>query len=159
MFSFIITDDICQYWKNLDEMILSSPNYPNYPKSYNTDDIRCEWLISAQEGFIIALEFNDFDVSNLLDFVKKFATTFLFQLSNHLDLNFVSLYDGTCDQNKKLATLTDKMPNDDKWIISTSGHHMFVIFSKSRYYRSFNPGFHAKIHHGKKFKYMKIVHT
>ena len=141
MFSFIITDDICQYWKNLDEMILSSPNYPNYPKSYNTDDIRCEWLISAQEGFIIALEFNDFDVSN------------------HLFLDFVSLYDGTCDQNKKLATLTEKMPNDDKWIISTSGHHMFVIFSKSQYYRSFNPGFHAKIHHGKKLKYMKIVHT
>ena len=61
MFSSIITDDICQYWKNLDEMILSSPNYP---KSYNADGVRCEWLISAQEGFIIALEFNHFDVSN-----------------------------------------------------------------------------------------------
>ena len=75
MFSFIITDDICQYWKNLDEMILSSPNYP---KSYNADGVRCEWLISAQEGFIIALEFNDFDVRNLLDFFMKFAITFLF---------------------------------------------------------------------------------
>ena len=61
MVLFIITDDICQYWKNLDEMILSSPNYP---KSYNADGRRCEWLISAQEGFIIALEFNHFDVSN-----------------------------------------------------------------------------------------------
>ena len=155
MFSFINTDDFCQYWKNLDEMILSSPNYP---KSYNADGVRCEWLISAQEGSIIALEFNDFDVSNLLDFVMKFAITFLFQVSYHLFLNFVSLYDGTCDQNKKLATLTEKMPNDDKWIISTSGHHMFVIFSKSRYYESLYPGFHAKIHHGKKLKYIKIVH-
>ena len=150
----IITDDICQYWKNLDEMILSSPNYP---KSYNAHGVRCEWLISAQDGFIIALEFNDFHVRNLLDFVMKFAITFLFQLLNHFE-NSVSLYDGTCDQNKKLARLTEKMPNDDKWIISTSGHHMLVIFSKSQYHRSFNPGFHAKIHHGKKLKYIKIVH-
>ena len=154
MVLFIITDDICQYWKNLDEMILSSPNYP---KSYNAHGVRCEWLISAQDGFIIALEFNDFDVRNLLDFFMKFAITFLFQLLNHFE-NSVSLYDGTCDQNKKLATLTEKMPNDDKWIISTSGHHMFVIFSKSRYYESLYPGFHAKIHHGKKLKYIKIVH-
>ena len=154
MVLFIITDDICQYWKNLDEMILSSPNYP---KSYNAHGVRCEWLISAQDGFIIALEFNDFDVRNLLDFDMKFAITFLFQLLNHFE-NSVSLYDGNCDQNKKLATLTEKMPNDDKWIISTSGHHMFVIFSKSRYYESLYPGFHAKIHHGKKLKYIKIVH-
>ena len=63
MFISIITDDDCQYWKNLDEMILTSPNYP---KLYNADGVRCEWLISAQEGFIIALEFNHFDVSNLI---------------------------------------------------------------------------------------------
>ena len=150
----ITPDDNCQYWKNLDEMKLSSPDYPKF---YHEDGVECEWKISAQEGFIIALEFNDFDVSNLLDFVMKFAITFLFQVSYHLFLNFVSLYDGTCDQNKKLATLTEKMPNDDKWIISTSGHHMFVIFSTG-YYRHFNPGFHAKIHHGKKLKHIKIVH-
>ena len=94
----------------------------------------------------------------------KFAITFLFQVFRHLGTgeahfeNFVSLYDGTCDLNKKLATLTEKMPNDDRWIISTSAHHMFVIFSKSRYYGSYNPGFHAKIHHGKKLKNIKIVH-
>ena len=154
MVLFIITDDICQYWKNLDEMILSSPNYP---KSYNAHGVRCEWLISAQEGYIIALEFNDFDVRNLLDFVMKFAITFLFQLLNHFE-NSVSLYDGTCDQNKKLATLTEKMPNDDKWIISTSGHHMFVIFSKSQYFGQSKQGFLANIHYGKKLKDIKIVH-
>ena len=130
---------------------------PNYPKWYFVDGVGCDWLLTAPEDHIIALEFNDFDVRNLLDFVMKFAITFLFQLLNHFE-NSVSLYDGTCDQNKKLATLTEKMPNDDKWIISTSGHHMFVIFSKSRYYESLYPGFHAKIHHGKILKYIKIVH-
>ena len=68
-----ITDDNCQYWKNLDEMTLSSPNYPKW---YNADVVGCEWLISAPEGFIIALDFNHFHVSNLLDFVKKFFITY-----------------------------------------------------------------------------------
>ena len=66
----IITDDDCQFWMNLDEMTLSSPNYP---KKYNADGVGCEWLISAPEGSIIALEFNYFDVSDFLDFVKKFC--------------------------------------------------------------------------------------
>ena len=61
----LITDDNCQFWKNLDEMTLSSPNYP---KLYN-DGVGCEWLISAPEGYIIALDFNDFHVSILLNFV------------------------------------------------------------------------------------------
>ena len=65
-FKHIITDDNCQYWKNLGDMTLSSPNYPKW---YNADNIGCEWLISAQEGFIIALEFNHFQGSYFLDFV------------------------------------------------------------------------------------------
>ena len=75
IFSSIITDDNCQYWKNLQDMTLSSPNYPKW---YNADGVGCEWLISAPEGFIIALEFNHFHVRYLLDFVKKFATFFSF---------------------------------------------------------------------------------
>ena len=43
-------------------MTLSSPNYPKW---YATADVDCEWLISAKEGFIIALEFNHFNVNNL----------------------------------------------------------------------------------------------
>ena len=42
-------------------MTLSSPNYPKW---YNADSVGCEWLISAPEGFIIALEFNQFHVSD-----------------------------------------------------------------------------------------------
>ena len=59
-FLSIITDDNCKYWKNLRDMTLSSPNYPNW---YNADGIGCEWLISAPIGSIIALEFNHFQVS------------------------------------------------------------------------------------------------
>ena len=51
-------------------MTLSSPDYPNW---YKNDGYGCEWLISAPVGFIIALEFNHFDVSNLLDLVRKFV--------------------------------------------------------------------------------------
>ena len=46
-------------------MTLSSPNYPKW---YTADGIVCEWLISAPEGFIIALEFNHFHVSILFLF-------------------------------------------------------------------------------------------
>ena len=41
-------------------MTLSSPNYP---KSHKADGSICEWLISAPEGYTIALEFNIFHVS------------------------------------------------------------------------------------------------
>ncbi len=46
-------------------MTLSSPNYPNW---YNVDGVGSEWQISAQDGFIIALEFNHFHVRYSLDF-------------------------------------------------------------------------------------------
>ena len=55
----MIIDDNCQYWKNLEDMTLSSPNYPKW---YYADDVGCEWLISSPEGFIVALEFIHFDV-------------------------------------------------------------------------------------------------
>ena len=48
-------------------MTLSSPNYPKW---YNADGVGCEWLITAAEGFVIALEFNHFHVSNSQYFVK-----------------------------------------------------------------------------------------
>ena len=56
---------------NLDGMRLSSPNYPKW---YKADGVGCEWLITAPEGFIIALEFNHFHVSNLQYFVKMITT-------------------------------------------------------------------------------------
>ena len=64
----------------------------------------------------------------------------------------MSLYDGICDKTKKLKTLSGTMPNNDKWVISSSGHHMFISFSKSQYFGVSKPGFLANIHYGKKLK-------
>ena len=68
---------------------------------------------------------------------------------------FVSLYDGTCDQTKELEKLTGTMPNDDKWVISSSGHHMFVSFNV--WIIVSNPGFIAKIHYGNEINNIKIM--
>ena len=38
---------------------------PNYPKWFFADGIGCDWLLTAPEGNIIALEFNDFEVITL----------------------------------------------------------------------------------------------
>ena len=64
------------------------------------------------------------------------------------------MYDGTCDQTKELEKLTGIMPNDDKWVISSSGHHMFVSFNVALLIS--HPGFTAKIYQGNEFKYIKI---
>ena len=53
-----------------------------------------------------------------------------------------------CDQTKELQTLSGSMPNDVKWIISSSGRYMFVRFAVSNYYDP-STGFLAKIHYGK----------
>ena len=124
-------DDKCQYWKNLEDTTLSSPNYP---KSSPADGKGCDWLISAPEGYFIALEFNYFEM--------YYAS--------------VILYDGICDETKTLDTplgyklqgdgLSGTMPNDDKWIISSSGRHMLVRLIVGVEFSS--PGFLAKFHYG-----------
>ena len=60
----------------------------------------------------------------------------------------VALFDGVCDQTKKLQTLYNSMPNADRWIISSSGHNMFVRFATSLSAWS-SIGFSANIHYGK----------
>ena len=46
------------------------------------------------------------------------------------------------------------MPQDDKWVISSSGHHMFVSFNVGPY--NSRPGFLAKIHYGNEIINIKI---
>ena len=69
----------------------------------------------------------------------------------HDRFSFLTLYDGTCDQTKELETLTGM--KNDKWVISSSGHHMFVSFNV--YIFESNPGFLAKIHFGKEINDVK----
>ena len=46
------------------------------------------------------------------------------------------------------------MPNDDKWVISSSGLHIFVSFSVGDHEN--RPGFLAKIHYGNEINDIKI---
>ena len=110
-------------------MTLSSPNYP---KLYNSEyGSGCEWLLTVPEDFIIALEF-------------KF-----FNMSGAGNINKVSFYDGPCDLTKELKTVTGMMLNDDRWVFSSSGRHMFITFIVDDL-NAF-PGFIARIHYGKNY--------
>ena len=114
--SFLLLGDSCQYWMDLEKQTLSSPYYPQY---YFAD---CEWLITAPEGHIISLEFVE---------------------DSYLH---VTMFDGVCDETKKIETLYGSMPNDVKWIISSSGNYMFVRFDKDIISGT---GFSANVHYGK----------
>ena len=46
------------------------------------------------------------------------------------------------------------MSNDDKWVISSSGHHMFVSFNVGILVS--DPGFLAEIHYGNEINDIKI---
>ena len=63
---------------------------------------------------------------------------------------FLSMFDGICDQTRELKTVSGKMPHDEKWVISSSERHMFVDFViGSLISRS---GFSANIHFGNEIK-------
>ena len=57
---------------------------------------------------------------------------------------------------KQLVKLNGIMPDNDKWVISSSGHHMFVKFSIGN--SLFFPGFIAKIHYGNVINDIKIIY-
>ena len=59
-FFFLLTDDSCQYWLDLENQKISSPYYPDW---YFANGIDCEWLITAPENHTIFLEFDHFKVN------------------------------------------------------------------------------------------------
>ena len=60
------------------------------------------------------------------------------------------MFDGICDQTRELKTVSGKMPNDETWVISSTGRHMFVTFVIDNL--NYNPGFSANIHFGNEIK-------
>ena len=60
------------------------------------------------------------------------------------------MFDGICDQTKKLKTVSGKMDNDETWVISSSGRHMFVDFVIG--IEISNLGFSANIHFGNEIR-------
>ena len=59
-FFFLLADDSCQYWLDLENQKISSPYYPNW---YFANGIDCEWLITAPENHTISLVFEYFKVT------------------------------------------------------------------------------------------------
>ena len=60
------------------------------------------------------------------------------------------MFDGICDQTRELKTVSDKMANNEKWVISSSGRHIFVDFVIGSV--ASRPGFSAKVHFGNAIK-------
>ena len=54
-----IQNNACETSLDMNRMIIQSPNYPN-PYSNN---LTCNWIITAEQGFHITLEFLIFEVS------------------------------------------------------------------------------------------------
>ena len=67
----------------------------------------------------------------------------------------VTLYDGICDLSKELEKLTKTMPHDDKWVISSSGSHMFIHYLVQN--EVSRPGFHAQIHYGNDINNLRVM--
>ena len=74
-------------------------------------------------------------------------------ISNSYD--YLTLFDGICDQTKELQTLGDSMSNDVKWIISSSQQYMFLRFTADSDYST--TGFLATIHYGNEIFSQKSV--
>ena len=64
------------------------------------------------------------------------------------------MFDGVCDQTKKLQIMSGLMSNDVKWVISSSGRYMFVRLANVIYS---SIGFLAKIHYGNEILNQKLV--
>ena len=71
------------------------------------------------------------------------------------DYNSLSMFDGICDQTRELKTVSGKMPHDEKWVISSSGSHMFIHYHIQNVVS--RPGFHAQIHYGNKINNLKLM--
>ena len=65
-------------------------------------------------------------------------------------LHFLSMFDGICDQTRELKIISGEMSPDEKWVISSSGRHMFVDFVVDFF--TSNPGFSANIHFGNEIR-------
>ena len=65
------------------------------------------------------------------------------------------MFDGVCDQTKRLQAVGGSMSNDVKWIISSSGRYMFLRFTVNTAFSK--TGFLAKIHYGNEILNKKLV--
>ena len=69
IFKFFI-DDYCQYWLNTDDGILTSPNFKinniGFLQHYYDNNLNCSWILNANQGHYITLEFIYFYVKTMI---------------------------------------------------------------------------------------------
>ena len=66
-------DDHCQYWFNKADGILTSTNHYSMFNMYD-HNLNCTWILNADQGFYITLEF-DFLMVNYNDTKMTFIST------------------------------------------------------------------------------------
>ena len=87
-----------------------------------------------------------------LTFEKRLICVIIFQLFDAYT-DFVSLFDGVCDQTKTIITLTGSLPINATQVFSTTGQNLFVRFGRGSTFSM--PGFFAKINFGKDIHIMQ----
>ena len=80
-----------------------------------------------------------------ITFEKRLICVIISQLFDAYT-DFVSLFDGVCDQTKIINTLTGSLPVNATQVFSTTGHNLFVRFGRGSTWS--RPGFFAKINFG-----------
>ena len=61
-------NDMCESCLNMEQKTLKSPNYPKSSGKYVT----CNWIITAQHGFHVTLEFEELNVKYFVLITKNF---------------------------------------------------------------------------------------
>ena len=82
IYHLYLIDDYCQYWLNKTDGTLTSPNFGVNGFGYSTlydNDLNCTWILNADEGYYVTLEFDFFSV-NHNDKNDIFSTTFLINI-------------------------------------------------------------------------------
>ena len=97
--NFYFIDDHCQYWMNKEGGTLRSPNFGKNAIGYyhNYDhNLNCTWILNADQGFYITLEFDYFRVNN-----NDTNDIYFYNFSNkvhHSSLILVTIYQSMMDQ-------------------------------------------------------------
>ena len=90
--------------------------------------------------------------NQFLTFEKRLICVIIFQLFDTYT-DFLSLFDGVCDQTKTINTLTGTLPVNASQVFSTTGQNLFVRFGIGSTFSM--PGFFAKINFGKDIHIMQ----
>ena len=142
----------CNEWLDLDNGILTSPNYPN---NYDVHT-ECTWVINASQGQILTLLFHDFEVDcyNLSNLLPQYHTYYVISCSFHVQLNgglyygfhadYLRIFDGN-EYGKKflMSQLTGSNVPLNVPFVSSFSSAMLIVFDSD--FKDNLKGFNATI--------------